>query len=39
MYHVLERLYCRKNVDGCPIDHFHMTTYSPDFETEGSREK
>ena len=38
MYRVLERLYYR-DVDGCPIDHFHMETFSPDFETKGSREK
>ena len=38
MYHVLESLYCR-DADGCPTDHFHMATYSPDFETGGSREK
>ena len=29
---------CR-DVDGCPIDNFHMATCSPDFETEGLREK
>ena len=26
--------YCR-DVDGCPIDHFHMATYSSEFETKS----
>ena len=37
MQHILERLYCQ-NGDECPVVHFHMSIYSPDFETEGSRE-
>ena len=37
MHHILERLYCR-NGDECPVDHFHMAIYSPDFETRSTIE-